>query len=108
MSGQINNEALSTEIVDDAIIVHGDIDMAGSPVLEGAIIQQESAGHRVVIDLADVFFIDSSGLRCLLAASRRGQTNGATVILRSVGHEVRRLLEITGTTELFDIQSNRE
>jgi anti-sigma B factor antagonist len=88
------------------IVVHGDIDMAGGPALEAAILQCEEA-QRLVIDLADVSFIDSSGLRTLLGASRRARTRGADVVLRSVGPEVIRLLDITGTTSQFEVESHR-
>jgi anti-sigma B factor antagonist len=88
------------------IIVHGDIDVAGGPILEAAIVDRENDGP-VIIDLADVFFIDSSGLRSLLGASRRARGRGMTVVLRNVGSEVLRLLQITGTTEHFSIETSR-
>ena len=97
----VDNEA------DGAIIVHGDIDVAGGPILEAAIRAREGQG-AVIIDLGDVYFIDSSGLRSLLGASRRGSDNGATVVLRNVGAEVLRLLQITGTTEHFSIETGRD
>jgi anti-anti-sigma factor len=89
-----------------AIVVHGDIDVAGGPILEAAILERESEGP-VVIDLGDVFFIDSSGLRSLLGASQRARDRGATVVLRDVGSEVLRLLQISGTTEHFSIETSR-
>ena len=89
-----------------AIVVHGDIDVAGGPILEAAILDRENAGP-VIIDLEDVFFIDSSGLRSLLGASRRARARDATVVLRNVGSEVLRLLEITGTTGHFSIETSR-
>jgi len=91
---------------DGVIVVHGDIDVAGGPILETAILGREGDGP-VVIDLGDVFFIDSSGLRSLLGASRRARARDMTVVLRNVGSEVMRLLEITGTTEHFSIETNR-
>jgi anti-sigma B factor antagonist len=91
---------------DGVIVVHGDIDVAGGPILEAAILGREGDGP-VVIDLRDVFFIDSSGLRSLLGASRRARTRNASVVLRNVGSEVLRLLEITGTTEHFSIENSR-
>ena len=97
----IDNEA------DGVIVVHGDIDVAGGPILEAAILTREGHG-AVVIDLGDVYFIDSSGLRSLLSASRRASDNGATVVLRNVGAEVLRLLQITGTTEHFSIETGHD
>ena len=150
MTSPTNDESLTIDIDDGgAIIVHGDIDMAGGPILEAAILEREglereglereglehastpdpASGppthgehadrhqqpeepadrHRaLVIDLEDVSFIDSSGLRSLLGASRRARGRGSDVVLRSVGPEVARLLDITGTTSQFVIASHRD
>ena len=101
-----NNDSLTVENdPSGAVVVHGDIDVAGGPILEAALLARE-ADDPLVIDLSDVFFIDSSGLRSLLGASRRAHDRNATVVLRDVGPEVLRLLEITGTTEHFSIESS--
>ncbi len=108
MTAEFTNESLSIDVADDgAIVVHGDIDMAGGPLLESSILQREN-DEPVVIDLADVFFVDSSGLRSLLDASRRARTRNTEVVLRSIGPEVARLLEITGTTGQFRIEGRRD
>ncbi len=88
---------------DGVLVVHGDIDVAGGPILEAALSKADGTGP-LVIDLDDVFFIDSSGLRCLLGAGRRARDRGTSVVLRGVGSEVLRLLEITGTTAQFSIE----
>ena len=102
-----NSDSLTIDRdVDGVIVVHGDMDVAGGPILEAAIRERENDGP-VVIDLGDVFFIDSSGLRSLLGASRRARDRNSTVVLRDVSSEVLRLLEITGTTEQFSIDNGR-
>jgi anti-sigma B factor antagonist len=107
MTDFANDDALSVTISNDgAIVVHGDIDIAGGPVLEAAIVRPEQT-LPIVIDLEDVFFIDSSGLRSLLGASRKAKASDSHVTLRSVGPEVARLLEITGTTGQFVIETSR-
>jgi anti-anti-sigma factor len=104
VTGMENNDSLTIDFgPDGVVVVHGDIDVAGGPILETAIIEREIHGP-VVIDLGDVFFIDSSGLRSLLGASRRARERGSRVVLRDVGPEVLRLLEITGTTDRFSIE----
>ncbi|MDP2291311.1 MAG: STAS domain-containing protein [Actinomycetota bacterium] len=103
-----SNESLTIDIADDgAVVVHGDIDMAGGPILE-AVLRPREGTDAVLIDLADVSFIDSSGLRSLLDAARRAHARGTEVVLRSVGPEVSRLLEITGTSEQFRIDGRRD
>ena len=106
MTDAASNDSLSVEISPDEVIVaHGDIDIAGGPILEAVILSHERE-HSIVINLADVFFIDSSGLRSLLGASRRARTRGAEIVLRAVGPEVKRLLEITGTTDEFTFEDS--
>lgn len=108
MTEQTSEDALGIELSDDgAICVTGDIDMAGGPALEAVILQRED-GNPVVLDLGGVSFIDSSGLRSLLGASRRARARETDVVLRQVGPEVARLLEITGTTSQFVIESTRD
>lgn len=100
-----NDEPLTISVTPDGVlVVRGDIDITGGPVLDAAILEREPTGAEVVIDLHAVSFIDSSGLRSLLSAARRAQERGSRVILRNVGREIGRLLEITGTTDQFVIE----
>ncbi len=103
-----SNESLSIS-VDDAgvIIARGDIDLAGGPLLEQAIHGLDVAGP-VVVDLEGVSFIDSSGLRSLLGASRRAAEQSSSIVLRSPSSEVRRLLEITGTSSQFTVEGDAQ
>ena len=75
------NESIRVLLDDGTVIAEGDIDLAGGPLLDAAINRVESV-HPLVIDLAAVEFIDSSGLRSLLAASRRAESRGTRVVLR--------------------------
>jgi len=95
------NESISVAIDGEGVVVAaGDVDLAGGPVLEQAILRREPHGS-VVIDLSAVEFIDSSGLRSLLWASRRAKERGAEIELRSPSPGVQRLLSLTGTAEQF-------
>jgi anti-sigma B factor antagonist len=99
-----SNDSLTVTIAEDGTVVAvGDIDMAGGPVLEASIARREAEGP-VVVDLSRVVFIDSSGLRTLLAASRRAAERAEALTLRAPSREVSRLLEITGTSSLFSIE----
>ena len=86
-----------------AFVVHGDIDIAGGPTLESYVLRSAN-GMPIVLDLREVEFIDSSGLRTLLSASRRARQENTVVRLRNVGVAVRRMLEITGTSGQFEIE----
>jgi anti-anti-sigma factor len=108
MTHDTNDAAISVEVTDDGVIVViGDIDMAAGPMVEAAILRREDE-TPIVLDVAGVSFIDSSGLRSLLGASRRAAQRDTVVVLRAVGPEVERLLAITGTTDQFVIEGRRD
>ena len=105
MTDANNNDFLSVETAEDgAMVVTGDVDIAGGPILEAALLQR-GRDDRLVIDLGGVSFMDSSGLRNLLAASRRAKQRGADLVLRNVGPVVWRLLEITRTAGQFAVEN---
>lgn len=102
-----NDGAASVHVDEDGVVVvRGDIDMVGGPLVEAAIMEIGD-DSPVEVDLAGVTFIDSSGLRSLLAASRRARERNSSIVLRSVGPEVTRLLEITGTASQFVLEGRR-
>ena len=64
---------------DDAYVirVQGELDLASCPEFDCALMNAEkSRASRIVVDLEELTFIDSSGLRALLTASRRSASNG--------------------------------
>ncbi len=80
----------------------GDLDIASAPLLERHLDDAATAGNaRVVVDLSDVEFLDSTGLRLLLTARERLQERGQELRLRRGRPAVRRLFESTHTAELF-------
>lgn len=87
------------------LVVIGDLDVAGGARLERVLLDLDDAGRIVQLDLSGVTFVDSTGLRSLLAASRRAQIDGRRLGLVNPSQVVRRLLEITATAELFEVLS---
>jgi anti-anti-sigma factor len=87
----------------------GEIDLSTSgrfrEFVDGALGRDVKA---LVVDLAEVTFMDSTMLRELLRAVRDLQAAGGRLVLVSVGPTVRRLLDMTGTAELFVITATRE
>src|SRR5436190_14854787 len=73
----------------------GDLDMENAPTLDQRLASaEESDAKQIVLDLRELDFIDSSGLKSILTAVKRSQLNGHRVgILRGDSH-VAKLLEI--------------
>jgi anti-sigma B factor antagonist len=78
----------------------GELDMANAPRLEDAI---ESVGPdsrtMVVLDLQQLQFIDSTGLRIILSARARSQERGQEFAITPGSQQVQRLLSVTGVSE---------
>ena len=56
---------------------------------------------RVLLDLTDVSFIDSSGIGVLVGAHRRAEAAGARLGLAAAGPGVRRVFELTRTDRVL-------
>lgn len=86
----------------------GEIDAHTAPALSRALATSAEAageGDVPVIDLAEVSFMDSSGLRVLVEATRAARDRGSDLELASPQPALSRLFEIAGLTELLRITS---
>ena len=85
--------------------VHGEIDVAVSEEFSDALFAMIDTGAPgVVVDLAGVRFIDSSGLGALVKASQHADNVGSSVTVRNAEGPVRRVFDITGLAEKFGIE----
>ena len=75
----------------------GELDPHTAPVLSAELDDAIAAGtSTVVLELSGLGFVDSSGLRVIIAANTELGERGGRLVLRSPSETVRRLLEITG------------
>lgn len=82
------------------VALRGELDMAGAAALEAEL--EGLNGDALVIDLRDVTFMDSSGLRVLVVASRRAQDGGQRFALVPGSAQVMRVFEITRMRERLE------
>jgi anti-sigma B factor antagonist len=83
---------------DGAIVVRlvGELDLYNAPEVRATLLQLcEEQPERLVIDLADVDFVDSTALGVLIEARTR-LTNRKTFMLAAPGLETHRALTISG------------
>lgn len=95
-----------TEGADPIVItVSGEVDLATAADLERALSEAMTGTDAATIDvdLAGVEFMDSAGLRVLVAARKQAEDAGRTLRLRSPHERVRRIIEITGLAAVFGI-----
>jgi anti-sigma B factor antagonist len=87
------------------VAISGELDLATAPELEEVLLERLDAGQRVVLDLRDLQFMDSSGLRVLVAAHTRASDGkaGFAIVRPAEGSEVARILEIAGIEGQLEI-----
>jgi anti-anti-sigma factor len=84
------------------VTASGELDLLAVPGLESRLLEARRHGEdRVVIGLAEVTFIDCAALRTLIAAQEQARSAGGWLKLEGPSPVVRRLLDVTGTAELF-------
>ncbi len=83
------------------VVLRGELDLAAAPQLRARIDETES-GTALVLDLARTTFIDSAVLKELLRARAELSARDVRLVLAGVAPPVRRLLDLTRTSELFE------
>ena len=82
----------------------GELDMATASLLRDELLRLTTDGAtQVTVDMAELSFIDSTGLSVLITALKRLRQQGGDMALRSPTPGTRKVLEITGLTEVFSI-----
>jgi anti-sigma B factor antagonist len=103
---QINRQQVASAV--QVIAVGGELDMRAAPELKGAIaLALDEDASRVVVDLSDATFIDSTGMGTLVAALKRLRKRGGSLELVCTEPNLLRVFELTGLDRLLPIRSSR-
>ncbi len=82
----------------------GDLKTAEAREFEALLLEQAEKEHQMILDLQNVSYISSSGLRALLAAQQAvDETEDGELILRNVAAEVQDVLSSTGFLNVLTI-----
>ncbi|WP_420840664.1 STAS domain-containing protein, partial [Candidatus Frankia nodulisporulans] len=93
----------------DTIVVHpvGDIDYSSLDPLRESLLDARVAGVRdIVVDLAEVSFLDSQGLAVILFAHQRQRSAGGRLALRHLNEDTNRLLHVTNLTTVIAVDDD--
>lgn len=63
---------------------------------------------QLIIDLSDVAYISSAGLRSLLVAGKLIDDSDGRLCLCGLSREIQRLFDLSGFTDLFSICASRD
>jgi anti-sigma B factor antagonist len=79
----------------DVVSPIGDIDIATAPTVREAMLAI-GGGHRLVLDLRGVSFMDTSGLQLLVEGRRRALAEGGEFAIVDGPAPVQRVIEVAG------------
>ncbi len=89
--------------------VKGEVDVYTAPRLRERLVELVSEGARkIVVDLEQVEFLDSTGLGVLVGGLKRLRSNDGDLSLVCTQTRILKVFEITGLTKVFSIYNSIE
>ena len=89
----------------DTMVVrfHGELDLVVAEECRAGLVEPfAGAEKRILFDLAELEFVDSTGLRLLVDMKLKAESNGKRLALGPVSGTVLKLFEVTGLTSWFE------
>jgi anti-sigma B factor antagonist len=90
--------------------VSGDIDFANSPEVRQSLLREIRENHtsRVVVNLSQVRYIDSSGVASLVEGLKASRDLGSRFILFGLSASAREVLQLSRLLKVFEVYDNEE
>jgi anti-sigma B factor antagonist len=86
----------------DLVTVSGRVDSAAAPNLEKAFQELlEARRTQIVVELADVEYMSSAGLRALVSALKSAKKGGGDLLIARPSARVREVIDLAGLTSVF-------
>jgi len=87
------------------VALEGDVDLEQSPTARKVLLECVEQGRDVVVDMASVTYIDSSGIASLVEALQTARRKGTAFALAAVSASARRVLELARLDKVFTIHT---
>jgi anti-sigma B factor antagonist len=103
--------SLTQDPLDDdrhVVAVAGEIDLFTAPELKATLAELAEAGRsRIVVDLTETTFLDSTALGVLIGAVKRLRSRDGVLTIVNVDQNIAKTFEITGLDQIFTIRPTR-
>ena len=97
-------EQPGTTIVD----IMGDIDMGTSPGLRKTLLDSLKKTPRLVVNLREVRYVDSSGIASLVEVLKEARNTEKRLVLFGLNKTVHQVLQLTRLSTIFEIRETEE
>ena len=103
----VNEEPIDAER--HVVAVRGEIDLFTAPELKQVLAEAIEGGRRrIVVDLTETTFLDSTALGVLIGAVKRLRSRDGALAIVNVDENIAKTFEITGLDQIFTILSSRD
>lgn len=85
------------------LVLSGELNTLSAPELEAVIVENLAVVNDVILDMSELTYITSAGLRVLLYAQQEVEDRG-DVIIRGANAEILEVFEITGFDTIMTIE----
>ena len=85
------------------ILLSGRLDTNTAPQLESVLKDSLNAIDRLVLDMKELEYISSAGLRVVLSAQKTMNRQGE-MIIKNVANEVQEIFDVTGFSDILTIE----
>ncbi len=103
---------LTSDPLDDTrqvVAVAGEIDLFTAPELKAALGEALESGRiRIVVDLTETTFLDSTALGVLIGAVKRLRSRDGVLTIVNTDANIAKTFEITGLDQIFTIRPTRD
>lgn len=86
------------------IAVEGRVDTTTAPEFEKKLLEELATTKLLKIDLADVAYVSSAGLRAFLNGQKYANKNGIEMIIIHVADMVMEVFEMTGFIDILTVE----
>lgn len=112
---QLKKQAIATTRADSETAVSvmlieliGDVDGASAPLVQADILAAAEPNIQMVLDMTQVAYLSSAGLRMLLSVYRQVSAQSGQVVLVGLMEEIQDTMSITGFLEFFTVADTLE
>lgn len=88
--------------------LRGSFDSSSAAEVHRQIIQHVSTSESIIMDMTQVDYMSSAGIRTLLLLYRTFKNSGGEVILVGLSEEIKDVLSLTGFLEFFHVRRTLE
>lgn len=98
VQGEITVDKLPQATVIEMV---GEVDASTAPLVQEQVLPLAQSGSKILLDMTNVPYMSSAGLRMLLSLSRHVSSKDGQLVLVGLSEEIRDTMSITGFLNFF-------